>query len=151
MKRFLLMAAMAAIAIGTYADGYKIEKVWELNPNNYFTTSEVRQGFGMNGKFYINEKSTQTIYVVDKRYAENVGDVDGDGEIAISDVAALIDYLLSNDSSDIIVDNGDMDCDGEVAISDASALIDYLLSGLKGPTFSGGPNCAITRDRKSVV
>ena len=136
---------MAAIAIGAYADGYKIEKVWELNPNNYFTTSEVRQGFGMNGKFYINEKSTQTIYVVDKRYAENVGDVDGDGEIAISDVAALIDYLLSNDSSDIIVDNGDMDCDGEVAISDASALIDYLLSGLKGPTFSGGPNCAITR------
>lgn len=151
MKRFLLMAAMAAIAIGAYADGYKIEKVWELNPNNYFTTGEVRQGFGMNGKFYINDKSTQTIYVIDQRYAENVGDVDDDGEIAISDVAALIDYLLSNDPSDINVDNGDMDCDGEVAISDASALIDYLLSGQKGPTFSGGPNCAITRDEAGNI
>ncbi len=44
---------------------YNIEKVWEINNLNFLTTSEARQGFGMNGKFYINDKSTSTILVVD--------------------------------------------------------------------------------------
>ena len=55
------------------------------------------------------------------------GDVDGDGEVAISDVSALIDYLLSG--GDIVLEAADTDLDGEVAISDVSTLIDYLLSG----------------------
>ena len=147
MKKFLLLAALAAIAIGASAEGYMIEKVWELNPNTIFgVTTDVRQGFGMNGKFYINDKATQTIYVIDQRYGENVGDVDDDGEIAIGDVSALIDYLLTSDASLIALENADMDVDGEVAINDVAALIDYLLSGKKGPTLSGGTNCAITRD-----
>ncbi len=55
------------------------------------------------------------------------GDVDGDGEVAISDVSALIDYLLSG--GNIVLEAADADHDGEVAISDVSVLIDYLLSG----------------------
>ena len=44
---------------------YSIEKVWELPNLGFFpTTGDVRQGFGMNGKFYINDKSTSTIYEV---------------------------------------------------------------------------------------
>ena len=44
---------------------YTIEKVWEINNLGFLTTAEVRQGFGMNGMFYINDKSAQTIYEVD--------------------------------------------------------------------------------------
>ena len=67
MKKLLLIAAMAALALGASADGYKIEKVWTLNaPNIFSTTNDVRQGFGMNGKFYIHNKADQLVYVVDE-------------------------------------------------------------------------------------
>ena len=46
---------------------YNIEKVWEINnTSSLFTTADVRQGFGMNGRFYINDKGTSTILVVDQ-------------------------------------------------------------------------------------
>ena len=45
---------------------YSIEKVWEINNLSFLTTADTRQGFGMNGKFYINDKGTSTIYEVDQ-------------------------------------------------------------------------------------
>ena len=57
------------------------------------------------------------------------GDVDGDGEVAIADVSALIDYLLTGNAEGIVLANADCDEDGEIAIADVSALIDYLLAG----------------------
>jgi len=45
---------------------YSIEKVWEINNLNFLSTANARQGIGMNGKFYINDKSTATILVVDQ-------------------------------------------------------------------------------------
>lgn len=57
------------------------------------------------------------------------GDVDGSGSVGIADVSALIDYLLSNDASDIDVLAADCDESGEIGIADVSALIDYLLAG----------------------
>ncbi len=45
---------------------YNIEKVWEINSLSFLTTDNTRQGFGMNGKFYINDKATSTILVVDR-------------------------------------------------------------------------------------
>ena len=44
---------------------YTIEKVWETS-TSFLTTDHTRQGFGMNGKFYINDKSARTIYEVDE-------------------------------------------------------------------------------------
>ena len=58
------------------------------------------------------------------------GDVDGDGEVSISDVTALIDYILDHDASNIIIEACDCDQDGEVGISDITVLIDYILSGV---------------------
>ena len=45
---------------------YNIEKVWEISNISFLNTDNTRQGFGMNGKFYINDKSTSTILVVDR-------------------------------------------------------------------------------------
>ena len=54
------------------------------------------------------------------------GDVNGDGEITISDVNAVIDIILSGDYSSPAADvNGD----GEVGISDVNAVIDIILGG----------------------
>ena len=57
------------------------------------------------------------------------GDVDDDGNVTISDVTSLIDYLLSGDASSIKIRNADCDLDGNITISDVTSLIDYLLSG----------------------
>lgn len=57
------------------------------------------------------------------------GDVNGDGQVRINDVTALIDYLLSGDDSNIIVGAADCNEDNQVRINDVTALIDFLLSG----------------------
>ena len=44
---------------------YHIDKVWELNNTEAFVAvNDARQGFGMNGKFYVNDKATSTIYEI---------------------------------------------------------------------------------------
>ncbi len=55
------------------------------------------------------------------------GDVDGDGSVNISDVTALIDYLLSGNTSGVNVSAADCNQDGSVNIGDVTALIDFLL------------------------
>ena len=58
-----------------------------------------------------------------------LGDVDLDHRVTISDVTVLIDYLLNNNLS-YYVDkyNADVDQDGAINISDLTALIDKLLN-----------------------
>ncbi len=53
------------------------------------------------------------------------GDVNGDGQVKIDDVTALINLLLSGNTS---APAADCNLDGKVAISDVTALINYLLS-----------------------
>ena len=57
------------------------------------------------------------------------GDVDGDGQVKIGDVTALINYLLSGDASEINIDAADCNQDSNVNISDVTTLINFLLSG----------------------
>ncbi|MBQ6167926.1 MAG: SUMF1/EgtB/PvdO family nonheme iron enzyme [Muribaculaceae bacterium] len=55
------------------------------------------------------------------------GDVDGDGKVNISDVSALIDYVLTRDATTIDLLNADVDDDGEIGIADVADLIDLIL------------------------
>lgn len=57
------------------------------------------------------------------------GDVNGDGQVKINDVSALISYLLNDDTTGIDLDAADCNHDGEIRINDVSALINYLLTG----------------------
>ena len=54
------------------------------------------------------------------------GDVNGDGEVNISDVNALIDAILTEK----FADGMDINSDGEVNISDINNLIDIILTGM---------------------
>ena len=62
-------------------------------------------------------------------YERMLGDVNGDGYLSITDVTALINYLLSNDASDIYLVNADVNDDTKINISDVTTLINQLLSG----------------------
>ena len=54
------------------------------------------------------------------------GDVNGDGSVNISDVTAVIDYILGKEGIDL--EAADLDNDGSVNISDVSVIIDYIIS-----------------------
>ena len=53
------------------------------------------------------------------------GDVNGDGEVAISDVNAVIDAILTG----VVTDAADVNGDGEVGISDVNTVIEIILNG----------------------
>ena len=70
------------------------------------------------------------VIIVDKVVpAVEIGDVDMDGFIKISDVTALINYLLNNDPTGIDLQAADCDHDGFIKINDVTTLINYLLNG----------------------
>ena len=56
------------------------------------------------------------------------GDVNGDGEVTIGDVTALIDYLLLGKATGISLENADCNGIDGITIADVTALIDYLLN-----------------------
>jgi hypothetical protein len=53
------------------------------------------------------------------------GDVNGDGEVGIADINALIDIILSGDTTNIR--NADVNQDGEISIADINAVISIVL------------------------
>ena len=57
------------------------------------------------------------------------GDVNGNGEVDISDVTALIGYVLTGNGSSLNLANADCTLNGEIDISDVTCLIDYVLRG----------------------
>ena len=56
------------------------------------------------------------------------GDVNGDNKVSISDVTALINYLLSGDETGFKVANADLNHDSKISIADVTALINILLT-----------------------
>ena len=60
--------------------------------------------------------------------AHEFGDVNGDGYVNISDVTALINYLLTDNTEGIDLDAADCDMNGNTNISDVTTLINFLLT-----------------------
>ena len=63
MKKLLLLAA-AAVAFG--ASAQTLTRTWKVETADALPLLDCRQGVGMNGKIYVNNKADQKVYVVDK-------------------------------------------------------------------------------------
>ena len=59
-----------------------------------------------------------------------LGDVNCDGYVRISDVTCLINYLLNGEDPSFKLANADTNQDGKVSITDVTTLINYLLGGI---------------------
>ena len=81
---------------------------------------------GVYTDMYVNQTNKRKLGEFDEPTGLR-GDVDGDGNVNIGDVTALIDILLSGATAP---DTADCDLDNNVNIGDVTALIDYLLSGV---------------------
>ena len=79
---------------------------------------------------YVSDWLEQRIAYLDEHaFKKSVrGDVDGDGEVGISDVNALLDILLGAEVSDFMRSRADVNEDGEVTVSDINAVINIILS-----------------------
>ena len=101
---------------------YSVEglKLTYDNSNVYVTNAETSATIALaevQDMYFSNEGSSSFIR----------GDVNNDGTVSISDVAALIDYMIDN-TTVINLDAADCNADQNVSIADVSALIDYLLN-----------------------
>ena len=102
------------IQICNFFNGVKIPEVKENS--TYDVTGIVMLSKAGQVRVYVTEMtevSSQTL----------VGDVDEDGNVNITDVTALIDMLLSDNT----MPSGDVNGDGQINITDVTDLIDILL------------------------
>ena len=72
-------------------------------------------------------KATFT-YVVEETPALRLGDVNGDGQVNITDVTQLIAAVLNDNFSGVVMANSDMDGSGILNITDITMLINYVLN-----------------------
>ena len=57
-----------------------------------------------------------------------LGDVDGNGKINVSDVTAIIEYLLNKNPSPFIYENAYMNDDPYINMTDVTAIINIILN-----------------------
>ena len=58
-----------------------------------------------------------------------LGDVNGDGQISVADVMAVVSYVIGTVNSGFIVENADINSDGQISIADVMAVVDMVLHG----------------------
>jgi hypothetical protein len=79
-------------------------------------------------EFYYYDGDTEKLAVKTEKFklVDSIpGDVNGDGFVTAADVTALYDYMLNNDSSNIV--NGDQDGDGHITAGDITTVYTIML------------------------
>ena len=66
--------------------------------------------------------------VIPEKPVNTLGDVNGDGQVNITDATLLTSYLMNNGGSTIVEANADMNHDGDLNITDLTLLISQLLN-----------------------
>ena len=103
---------------------------WEINalafhPNDDDEVWDFSQGSNGGNEMIIGMFPYEGYVIPGDEPAGKTGDVNGDGEVNISDVTDLIDMLLQGGTTDT---EADVNGDGDVNISDVTELIDMLLT-----------------------
>ena len=101
------------------ADVRNILKKTSYRDSNITAANSARWGFG---KLDVNAGMRYVLNIVDKN-----GDVNGDAEVSISDINALINIIMGGRADDITLKRADVNNDNEVNVSDVNALINLIL------------------------
>ena len=98
---------------GATASSHQTEDVTFVNQTSFFEVTT------QTNKYQVKNVTDQYLPYL----GGNAADVNGDNEVNIADVNALISIILSGNASSV----GDVNGDGEVNIADINAVIDYIL------------------------
>ena len=90
-------------------------------PSDEHVMLRISQVYGPTNYCFLDDV---TIYYLGEWGADLVGDVNGDGEVTVADVNAVIDMILTGNTTAV----GDVNGDGEVTVADVNAIIDIILS-----------------------
>ena len=107
-------------------DQYKVAYVFDKKDKYFWKPSSgYRTEAGSAFLWLTSTQAGNTTKVYIDRWAKATGDINGDGEVNVSDVTALINKILGSSTySDAVCDiNGD----GEINVSDVTALINLIL------------------------
>ena len=129
----------------TYADGTSLSTpliggaaavILSAHPN--WTPMQVREAMMESGNHASSPDNTYGWGIPDILAAIQytfylTGDVTGEGEINISDVVFLIDYLYRNGRAPSPLFLGDVNCDSDVNIADVISLINYVFKNGPAP------------------
>lgn len=86
--------------------------------------------FDENGKsFVLRDDVSQNAFRAYFKMNSNFGDVNGDGDVNITDVSLLVNRILGIDNEGFIESNADISGDGDVNITDVTSLVNYILKG----------------------
>ena len=58
-----------------------------------------------------------------------IGDVNGDGDVNVTDVTLLVGHILGNENSNFIIENADVNGDGDITVTDVTKLVSNILEG----------------------
>ena len=107
-------------------DQYKVAYVFDKKDKNFWKPSSgYRSEAGSAFLRLTNTQAGNTIKVYIDRWYKATGDINGDGEVNVSDVTALINKILG--SSTYSDASCDINGDGEINVSDVTALINLIL------------------------
>ena len=127
---------MAAIAMMSHATAY--ESLTFVKTDGSKVTFSV-EGLKITYDDYLhavvtNDETSATLNLADLKcmYFSNgenlpTGDVNGDWEVNVADVNALISVILGGEADDATAKRADVNGDGEVNVADVNALIDIIL------------------------
>jgi hypothetical protein len=138
MKKTIITMLIALVAMVASAETYNYLKFTKTNGSTVtYSVEGLKLTYDNSNVYVTNAETSATIALaeVQDMYFSNEGgsssfirgDVNNDGTVSISDVAALIDYMIDN-TTVINLDAADCNADQNVSIADVSALIDYLLN-----------------------
>ncbi len=140
MKKTIITMLIALVALVSSAETYNYLKFTKVGGSTVTCSVEgIKVTYDDTHITVTNVDGTTTIALADVQdmYFSNeaggsdvkVGDVNNDGNVNITDVTALINYLLSGDASSVNLDAADVSGDDVVNISDVTSLINLLLKG----------------------
>lgn len=91
--------------------------------------TEVSYSNGVKVKYTYDALGNRTKKTVQSSAAGLRGDVNGNGVVDISDVTALINYVLTGNAQGLDLNAANVNGDNNVDISDVTTLIGYVLTG----------------------
>ena len=113
------------------APGEVVSQILPMDFDFYFSLDDteyiiIKCYYTSNGKDTILWESDKLTYI-DANISLRKGDSNGDGEVNITDVLVIVDYILGRSINSFVFSNADLDNNGEINITDALIVVDFIL------------------------